>query len=340
MRLPFSPKVNNQELKIEELVVRKVDIGLIAASTSSYSVVYIGEPLDSITEVMLCDDSASKVTLVQASALSIVNSQDYSVPYGTPPGTDGHGDGLTDAIKIMSSAAGSGTPGAPNLGGAAAFELLAYSAITSTGNTVITGDIGVFPTDSITGFPPGTVSGVIHHADAVAAAALVDAQAAYTDLAGRSATAITANLNGQTLTPGVYKETSGTFNLAASGNGTLILNGAGVYVFQCSSTLTTGAGGIPTITLSGGALAQDVYWICGSSATINSGSAGTFPGTIIATASVTDTLGGTVNGRLIGLNGAVTLSAATIGTVPSGSSGTGVSFNANDVFILKYITKN
>jgi hypothetical protein len=90
-----------------------------------------------------------------------------------------------------------------------------------------------------------------------------------------------------------------------------------VYVFQTTTTLTTGAGGVPVISLTGGARAQDVYWVVGSSATINSGSAGTFQGNIIANTSITDTIGGTVNGSLIALNGAVTLSAASaINTVP------------------------
>ena len=63
-------------------------------------------------------------------------------------------------------------------------------------------------------------------------------------------------------------------------------------------------------TLSGGARAQDVYWVVGSSATINSGSAGVFQGNIIAQDSITNTMGGTVNGSLIALTGAVTMSAA------------------------------
>jgi hypothetical protein len=79
-----------------------------------------------------------------------------------------------------------------------------------------------------------------------------------------------------------------------------------------ATTLTTGAGGVPVIALTGGARAQDVYWQVGSSATINSGSAGTFQGNIIALTSITDTIGGTVNGSLLALNGAVTLSAASL----------------------------
>jgi hypothetical protein len=136
------------------------------------------------------------------------------------------------------------------------------------------------------------------------------AMSAYTSLTGMTATPISATLDGQTLTPGVYS--TGAASLAASGAGTLTFNGAGVYVIKTSSTLVTGSGGIPTMTLTGGATAANIYWVVGSSATINSGFSGTFAGNVIAEDSITDTLGGTVNGSLIALTGAVTLSAATV----------------------------
>lgn len=218
------------------------------------------------------------------------------------------------------------------------YAILAGSAITNTGSSVITGNIGISPNgpSSVTGFPPGTFSGVEDAANAAAAQAKTDALAAYTALRAMTATSITANLNGQTLTPGVYTESSGTFNLAQSGNGTLTLNGAGTYVFNAASTLVTGAGGTPTITLSGGATLSNtnVFWTCGSSATINSGNTGTFVGNVIAQASVTDTLGGTVNGKLMALTGAVTLSAATTinGNASGGTSSLGVLIDGPKMF--------
>jgi hypothetical protein len=202
------------------------------------------------------------------------------------------------------------TPPPTVLGPAGTFAILAASAVTNSGSSVLTGNLGISPGTSITGFPPGTYTGTEDIANTASAVAQAAASSAYTTLSGMTSTAIPSILDGQTLTPGVYREASGTFNLAASGNGTLTLNGAGQYVFICSSTLTTGAGGIPTIALTNGALAGNIYWVVGSSATINSGNAGTFQGNIIAQASITDTSGGTVNGSMIALNGAVTLSAA------------------------------
>jgi hypothetical protein len=205
-----------------------------------------------------------------------------------------------------------GLPGTPSLGSARGFAAFGASAVTNTGSSVLTGNLGIYPGTAVTGFPPGTFSGVLDVANAAALAAKNSAQAAYTDLAGRTSTVIATALDGQTLTPGVYSSASGTFTLAQSAGGTLTLNGAGVYVFKMATTLTTGAGGVPVINLTGGALASNVYWQVGSSATINSGSAGTFQGNIIANTSITDTLGGTVNGSLIALNGAVTFSAASV----------------------------
>jgi hypothetical protein len=83
-----------------------------------------------------------------------------------------------------------------NLGTAAGFAVLAHESITNTGPTVIgnaavKADIGVSPGTSITGFPPGIVvpPGEIHNNDPVAAQALIDANAAFTDLMSRAPTA-------------------------------------------------------------------------------------------------------------------------------------------------------
>jgi len=200
---------------------------------------------------------------------------------------------------------------------AANFAILADTAITNTGTSIVNGSVGIYPGTSITGFPPGIIVGATHNDDAVAQQAQIDAQAAFTSLQtlGLAGSTISSALDGQTLVPGAYKFSSGAATLAASGAGTLTLNGAGQYVIYTASTLTTGAGGIPTITLENGALAQNVFFVVGSSATINSGFAGVFQGNIIANVSITNTLGGAVNGSMVALTGAVTLSAASAVTV-------------------------
>jgi len=224
------------------------------------------------------------------------------------------------------------------LGLAATYAALGYSAVTGStgGGSTLTGNIGIYPTSSagITNFPPSTYSGMENAANPAAQAAQAAAQAAYTYLQGLSPSGtsggnINSELGGQSLAAGVYVATSGTAG-AFTLNGTLTLTGSAtdVYVFQTSSTLITGGTSTPVISL-GSVLASNVYWVVGSSATINSAHSGTFQGSVIAQASVTDTLGGTVNGSLIALTGAVTYSATTtsISAASGGGSGAQASFS-------------
>ncbi|KAB5539340.1 hypothetical protein GE09DRAFT_315462 [Coniochaeta sp. 2T2.1] len=61
------------------------------------------------------------------------------------------------------------------LGTASAFGVLGSAAITNTGPTSITGDIGVSDSGSITGFPPGAFTGIEHLNDATTIQANIDA---------------------------------------------------------------------------------------------------------------------------------------------------------------------
>jgi len=200
------------------------------------------------------------------------------------------------------------------LGRAANFAVLGGSGVTNTGNTNVTGDVGVSPGTAVTGFPPGIVvtgSGTIHtNNDVPSQNAQADALVAYNDAVARTQCLITVagNLGGQTLAPGLYKSmssleiSSGDLTLDAGGNANA------VYIFQVSSTLTTTSG--LKIILAGGAQAKNIFWAVGTSATL--GTTSVFQGTIIASASITLTTGATLNGRALALNAAVALDTNTV----------------------------
>lgn len=197
------------------------------------------------------------------------------------------------------------------LAGASNLAVLAGSSITSTGATTITGDLGLSPGSSVGGFPPGILNGTQHINDVTSNQAKLDLTAAYNDAAGRTSTDIvtlSGNIGGLTLTPGLYKSTS---SLAIS-SGDLTFDAKGnanaVFIIQIATTLTTTSG--RKVILSGGALASNIFWQVGSSATF--GTTSVFKGTVLAMQSITFNTGATLDGRGLARTGAVTMAGNTI----------------------------
>ena len=216
--------------------------------------------------------------------------------------------GLLVALVGGAQAASSAVP----LGAADSFVVLAGAGVTNTGPTTLNGDLGTFPTTTITGAGSLTITGTNHAGDGVTQQAKTDLVTAFNNAAGQGPTSpIAADLGGQTLTAGVYNSSS-----SIGLTGALTLNAAGnpnaVFVFQAGSTLTTASGS--QVVLTNGAQACNVYWQIGSSATLGTGSS--FKGTSIAQASITVTTGASVEGRVLARDGAVTLDTNTI-TKPS-----------------------
>lgn len=215
-------------------------------------------------------------------------------------------------IKVHTAApAGPAEPAPVALGEADSFAVLGGSTVTSAGTSALVGNLGVSPGTAMTGFPPGTVSGTMHSADAASNKAQADLGAAYADAAGRTpATPVAGSLGGQTFTRGVYK--SATFGIA--GDLTLDAQGdpAAVFIFESGSTLGTAAGS--HVNLVNGAQACNVFWQVGSSATLGAGS--TLAGSILAWTSISVGSGVAIEGRALAHNGAVTLINDTV-TIPA-----------------------
>jgi len=209
----------------------------------------------------------------------------------------------TLASAPMAAAA---SPSPVGLGTAAPFAVLAGApAVTNSGPTTITGDIGISPGSTVTGFPPGTVSGTVHAADAVALQAKADLVTAYNDAAGRTpATTLAGDLIGKTLVAGIYRAPG---SVLATTTGAVFLDGQdnpnAVWVFQITSSLV-----VPRFTalvLINGASSCNVFWQVAGSTTFEGNSG--FVGTIMAQTSIT--IGSLVRlrGRALAQSGVVTM---------------------------------
>jgi len=205
-------------------------------------------------------------------------------------------------------------PGSVSLGSAATFGIMATAAITSTGSTVINGNVSLQPGTAITGFPPGVVNGSVHINDSVSAQAQIDLLTAYTfakSLPPGTTIAAGADLGALYplgMPPGTY--TSGSTMLVSS---PLVLDAGGnadaVWVFQIGSSLTTGA----SVALANGAQAGNVFWVPTLDGTVGVGTI--FTGTLIAGRSVTGVTGSTINGRILAgatTAGTIALQATTV----------------------------
>jgi hypothetical protein len=205
-----------------------------------------------------------------------------------------------------------GGPG-PSLGAASTYGILAGSTVTCVTGGTINADVGVSPGGAITGFPPCTLTGARHAADAVAAAAQVDLTTAYNALVALPCPPAnnfgTVDQGGTTKTAGVYCSAS-----SIGVTGVITLDGGGDpnarFVFQAGSTLTTAG----SVVLTNGTQAKNVWWQVGSSATLGTGSA--WKGNIAALTSITLNDNSNMLGRALARNGAVTLGTNNFITLP------------------------
>jgi hypothetical protein len=268
-----------------------------------------------------------KMTLLSIIAvLGVLAIVGCSSPSGTSPfaGSFGGatGTGIGPAAVDLGSAAGIN-------GGT--FAILAKSGVTNVTPSPITGDIGVSPIDhtAVSGFSTytadasnrfytsGEVTGKIYAADLTAptptqmTTVISDMQTAYVDAAGRplpKATELYAgDLSGRTLTPGLYKWSSGVL---INTPGVTLKGGANdTWILQIAQDLTVGPGA--QVMLSGGAQAKNIVWQVGGGVGVQLNTTSHFEGTILAIKAIVVKTGASVNGRLFAQT-AVTLAQNTV----------------------------
>ncbi|MCU1231350.1 MAG: Antifreeze protein [Acidobacteria bacterium] len=179
----------------------------------------------------------------------------------------------------------------PSLGSAASFAVLGGSSVTNRGATRVTGNVGVSPGGSVSGFTAASLSaGEIHRDDALAGSAQRDVR----DLLVSGACTPVA-LSG-TVAPGNYCIASLPQQLTLDGGADA------VWIFRASADLRTAAGS--SIVLMNGATASHVFWQVAGSVTL--APLTRFAGNILATGDITLESGATLYGRALA-RGAVTL---------------------------------
>jgi hypothetical protein len=294
------------------------DMDVATIDTASFTLAPTASPGVLETGVVTYDAANRMATFNPSSNLAASTQYTATV---TTAATDLAGNALAagGVVNPWSFTTGTGlAPGAITLGSAATFGIMATSAITNTGNTIINGDVSLDPGTSMTGFPPGIVNGSIHINDTVSAQARTDLLTAFNEAKALppgttiSAGADLGALFPAGIPPGTY--TSGSTMLVSTD---LVLDASGnanaVWVFQIGSSLTTSA----NVSLLNGAQAKNVFWVPTLDATIGVGS--TFSGTIVSGRDVTAVTGATINGRILaGANTAGTIALdTTVVNVPA-----------------------
>jgi hypothetical protein len=219
------------------------------------------------------------------------------------------GCGGSDESATQSSSLTRAGPAPVSLGKAGTFTILSKSGITDVYASAIKGNVGTSPiTGAALRHACGEVTGKIYVVDAAGpppcavtdaaflTAAVGDMATAYRDAAGRVSPNFTelgaGEIGGLTLAPGLYKWGTG---LLITTDVTLSGGPNDVWIFQVAGTLKQA--NAKRVTLTGGALAKNVFWQVAGNVTI--GTTAHFEGVVLSKTMVAVNTGASVNGRLL-----------------------------------------
>ncbi len=184
------------------------------------------------------------------------------------------------------------------------FAVFANKAITDNGNSRVKGNVGTVQSADVRGLNRGNVEGNMGGSDTNQAQ--MDLSSSFSILRHLPGTLVTeSNLSGKTFGPGVYSLASANLD----GRMTLDANNDenGIFVFKVSGSLNTAKGS--SIELANRASAANVFFVADDSATIADGT--DFNGSIFAGNNVSVN-NAKVTGRVVSVNGSVSLNSATI----------------------------
>ena len=201
---------------------------------------------------------------------------------------------------------------APRLGILSSFVVYTTAgAITSSGATQLTGNVGNKDAGAITGLSAANVNGTIYNAvDSVTTQCAADLQLAYNQLSAQPATKLHPAPvfgNGEILTPGVYNQGG-----AGSVNGNLVLDAqsdtTAVFIIKINGAFSSSSGS--SMSFLNGASPCNIFWLIEGALSMGTFSAlkGTY---IVNNAAITIAAGCSIEGRIISTTGAITFDGLT-----------------------------
>lgn len=267
--------------------------------------------------------SGTKATFTSASKLAVSTVYTATITTGAK---DLAGNALAaNTVWSFTTGTVAAALGTVNLGSSINYVILAKTAITNISTTAITGDLGLSPaaTSYITGFAltdatgyatSAQITGKIFAADMAAptginlTTAVEDMITAYNDAAGRPFPdfneLFAGNIGGKTLAPGLYKWTN---TVTAPASFSISGSATDIWIFQIAGDLSVS--NAVNVTLSGGALAKNIFWQVAGEATF--GTTSHFEGIILSQTGITFRTGASLKGRALAQT-AVVLDANTV----------------------------